>query len=118
MVGYILLLLGIGIVIYSFMNVYSAFTGQIQPYPLFTLEGIGLDFTNFIDGTPPPGTELRQELVKAELINQPLNYAAHLLFMGFVSSIGYKVARVGTFLVRSIKVKVKQEKEGINITAK
>ncbi len=116
--GYVLLTGGVVMILYAFISVYNIFTGQGNPVQLFTFNGIAIDLSTMIQGTPPPDVDLTQTLVEPDLINVPLNYVAHLLFMGFVSSVGYKIARVGALLVRSIKVQVRQEKEEVNITAK
>ena len=52
-------------------------------------------------------------LVSSSLINQPLNLIANLLLMGFIASAGFKIAHLGVMLVRTIKVKVKEEKKSI-----
>lgn len=53
----------------------------------------------------PPSS---QEIISGEMVNQPLNLFTHIFFMGFLSSIGMKVASVGVMLLRPIVVKVKE----------
>lgn len=106
--GYVLLIIGILAIVFALTNVYLVFTKNSTPVDLFTFDAISLDFSEFADETPQD-TNLVKELIKPEVINEPLNYAAYLLFMGFVASIGYKLASVGVMLLRPIKVKVKKE---------
>ena len=118
LIGYGLLILGLMMIGYSLISVYNTFTTRQDPIQLFNFDPIAVDLSTFIDGPPPPGVNLTQTLVQADLINTPLNLAAHLLLMGFVSSTGYKVSRLGTMLIRAIKLHVSQEKEGVKILAK
>ncbi len=45
------------------------------------------------------------------MVNAPLNLFTYLMLMGFFASIGMKIATVGTYLVRPIVVKLREEKE-------
>ena len=113
-IGYLLLIAGLFLIAYSALNVYDVFKGKISPFPLFKFEAIALDFSKFVEGAPP-NANLKQELVASELLNQPMNVTAHLLLMGFVASIGFKIASLGVMLVRTIKVNLKEEKQSILI---
>jgi hypothetical protein len=112
--GYILIAVGVCVIIASAANVYSVFSGKARPIAPFNLGGISLDFGAM---APPEqkatldasGASLKTELIKPEVLNQPLNYAAHLLLMGFLASAGFKLASLGTMLVRPIKVKLSEE---------
>ena len=107
--GYTLLLIGIGLIIYPVINVYKTFNGQITPYALFTNKGISIDLSKFVDGAPK-NVNLTQELISPELLNKPMNLAAHIVLMGFIASVGFKIASIGTMLVRTIKVTVNEDK--------
>lgn len=106
-IGYTLLFFGVGIILYTGFNVYQVFTKQIDPINLFAFKGIGLDLSKAIEGAPP-NANLTQELVAPEVLNQPMNYIAHIVLMGFVGSIGYKLASIATMLVRPIHVTLKE----------
>lgn len=106
-IGYILLFLGVGLILYSGLNVYQVFTKQITPIDLFSFKGIGLDLSKFVEGAPA-NKDLRQEFVAPEVLNSPMNYIAHLMLMGFVGSIGLKLATIATMLVRPINVTLKE----------
>ena len=115
-IGYLFLVAGIGIIAYSAFNVISVFKGKAQPFDLFSFDSIGFDFSNLVSGPVPSDANLKQELVEKDLLNKPFNLFAHLLLMGFVTSAGFKIAQIGTMLVRSIKVKVIVQKEKITKT--
>ncbi|MBU0569957.1 hypothetical protein KKB40_04215, partial [Patescibacteria group bacterium] len=51
---------------------------------------------------------MSSELVKPELINQPLNLSAHLFLMSFLVNAGFKIASLGNQLLRPIRVKLKE----------
>lgn len=118
-IGYSLIIVGILTILFSATSVYLVFTKKSEPVKLFTLQGIGLDLGNlFSDSLPPEATQLlnqnrgkstRTEIISADLINDTSNIFAHLLLMGFIASIGYKLASLGVMLVRPIVVKLKSK---------
>jgi hypothetical protein len=72
----------------------------------FNLEGISLDLGDFVEGS----VNTKAQLISPEVLNTPLNYTFHILFMGFIASIGFKIASLGVMMVRPIKVNLKDEK--------
>lgn len=119
--GYTLLAIGILIIALSLFGVYSVFRGNTEPFLLINSDGISLDMSQFAGAELSPEERramsnedsLRATIIEPELVNKPLNLFLHVLFMGFVSSIGYKIASLGTMLARPIKVKLREEKEGV-----
>lgn len=119
--GYILLTIGIVIIIYSGISVYSVFTGSSRPFELFRFAGISLDPTQFLSMQLSPqeeaivkesGVEMQKsELISGEMLNQPTNIIAHVVLMGFVAMIGFRLASLGVMLVRPIVVKLKTAEE-------
>src|SRR3989344_5178000 len=107
-VGWLLLVLGVGIISYTSFNVYQVFTKKAKPVDLFSFPGITMDYSKLIQGAPT-NVDMKQELVSPQLLNEPTNYIAHLLLMGFIATAGYKIASIGTMLIRTIKVNVKEE---------
>ena len=108
-VGYTLLVIGIIVIVLSALNIYAVFTGQMLPVQLFHLNGISLDLSQYTGVKAKPA-----ELIPAETLNQTSNLAAHLFLMGFIASMGQKLASLGVELVRPIVVKLRDEK---NLTA-
>lgn len=108
-------LLGVGVLImfFSLYSVFGVFKGTSEAYPLFDLPPITLDLSNLAGGDVSPESSpdaLKTELVGAEVLNEPLNLFAHLLLMGFVANVGFKTASLGVQFLRTIKVKLNQEK--------
>lgn len=113
--GYLLLLLGLLLIIGSAFGVYSVFSGKSSTFEVFNLSPITLDLSGLMqaenpDAQLPPQANLETELIKSEVLNKPLNLLAHLLFMGFVMNVGFKIATLGVQLLRPIKVSVRGEK--------
>ena len=128
-IGYVLLVVGIGIIISSAFSVYQVFTGQKTPpqvvsfeAPSITLpgqqafeielpegmelpEGVSLPKTSASQGKPQ---ELK--ILPDEMINQISNMSLHFLLMGFLVSVGAKIASIGTKMAKEIKVVIKEEK--------
>lgn len=118
-IGYSLLTVGILIILYSAFSVYSVFNKKQNPVDVFNLPGISLDLSGLVGGDLSPeekalmkekNVNTRAELISPEVLNTPLNYTFHILFMGFIASIGFKIANLGTLLIRPIKVNLKEEK--------
>ena len=115
--GYILLAVGLVIIIFAVVSVFNVFTAKVEPVDLFKLSGVSLDLGSLIGGDLPPeareqiqrsGGSAKSELISPDLINKPLNIFAHLTLMGFLASVGFKVASLGVMLIRPIKVKLKE----------
>jgi len=117
--GYFLISAGILILLSSAVSVYLVFTKQAKPVQLFDFPAISLDPNQFIPTFPqtlenqtlPKNNQKKAELIPASVINDSSNLLAHLLLMGFIASIGYKLASLGTMLVRPIVVKLKATSE-------
>ena len=97
-IGYILIAVGIGTIIFSLFAGWMVFTGKSTPPQIFKSQGISLTL---------PQINQKTELLSADLVNRPLNMTMYLLFLGLVATGGMKVATIGTQLVRIIKVEVK-----------
>jgi len=131
-VGYGMLLGGLLTIILAGLNVFGVFTGRIQPMTLFRFQSISIDSSQLVnqtydlnmEGLPPEQVALLEqvfdqqkqttsqkiEILPAEILNQTTNVFGHLILMGFIASIGYKVAGLGVLLIRPIVVKLKEDK--------
>ncbi len=86
---------------------------------LFNFPGISVDVGQLMAGSIPPEAKQlgfkipsqKQEFLSREMINGPLNLSMHLFLMGFIASIGGRLAQIGTYLLRPIVVKVKAKEE-------
>ncbi|OGM21539.1 hypothetical protein A2714_00275 [Candidatus Woesebacteria bacterium RIFCSPHIGHO2_01_FULL_38_9] len=112
--GYILIALGVIVMLLATFSVYQVFTNKSQPVNIFNLPGISIDMSDLVgsDLSPEEIAQLREQkslktdLISPEIINKPLNLIAHILFMGFILNVGFKVAALGVGLVRPINVKL------------
>lgn len=116
-VGYILLGTGILVILASALSVIMVFTGRTEPIQIFNFEGIELNARDLIGGDLPAEQAAlarqmvegqKMELISPEILNDTSNLFAHLFLMGFISTVGYKVASLGTMMVRPIVVKLKE----------
>ena len=113
--GYLLLFSGIIIMVFTGWNVYAVFTKQIRPVSIFSLQGISIDPTKIVAANLPPHVadqmktnptaSTLMEIFPAETLNSISNIIAHIVLMGFLASIGYRLASLGVQLVRTIVVK-------------
>lgn len=120
-VGYSLLTVGIIIILLCGLNVFQIFNKQARPVQFFNFPGISIDLGSAISGSLPPeqkalvalqmGDKAKQEIVPAEVLNDSSNVAIHLFFMGFLASIGYRIASVGVELIRPVIVRVRESRE-------
>jgi hypothetical protein len=108
--GYFLLIVGIMIIFFTAINVYNVFNKKTKPIDILNLPGISLDLSSLAGGQLPTGAA-KPELIAPEVLNQPMNLALHLFFMGFISTIGFKIASLGVMLVRPIKIKLRTQED-------
>lgn len=112
--GYLLLLLGLGIIFVSTLSAYRVLTKKEAPIQLFNFSGISLKPTQMLGSSLPPqllsqikGSESPIEILSPQILNDTSNIFVHLMFMGFFVSVGFKIASLGAMLVRPIVVKAK-----------
>lgn len=118
-VGYVLLIIGVLIIIFSAVSVFSVFTKKSEPINLFNLKGIVIDsnaLTPQLDLSTVPDLNIPQkqvskaiEIIPADTLNSSANIFAHLALMGFLLSVGGQIAAIGTNLLRPIVVKTPHE---------
>lgn len=125
-IGYLLLTAGIIFIVFSTYSVYSVFAKKAKPIDLFSYTGISIDPNQFIPQmsipsqiTLPDGTiqELetpsvknqaqKTEIISGDMLNDYSNIVAHLMLMGFLATIGFKLASLGISLIRPIVVRLK-----------
>lgn len=115
-IGYTLLSMGIFVIVFSGMNVYQVFTRQATPINLFNFPGItvGLDQ---LAGAELPAAQRQQlkesgnsvEIIPADVLNQTSNLIAHLFLMGFIGGVGAKIGKLGVYMIRPIRVILRNE---------
>jgi len=95
-VGYLLLVTGLGVILFAVLSGYSAFAKKSIPLKFFNLAGISIQ-ANKQAGIPA------MEIVPKTTINEVANLAAYLALMGFLINAGYKVALLGVGLLRPVR---------------
>lgn len=95
--GYLFIAVGVGLIAFAALSVYFVFTGRATPFALFNFDGVSI-------ALDPKLPEV--EVFPADMLNSTTNTLAHLFLMGFIASVGTKIASLGTNLVRPIIVKV------------
>lgn len=102
--GYCLLVFGIFLILGSALSVYRVFTNQARPVQVFNFEPISLDLGQSLIPIP------KAQIISAAMLNDTSNLAAHLFLMGFIASVGQKLASLGIQLIRPIVVKLNEQK--------
>ena len=130
MVGYALLIVGFLFILFSAFSVYSVFTARSKPVQLFNFDGVTLNMANLLGSGEGLSAEQQQalsrqkaqippqEIVSSKMINESSNIGAHVILMGFLASIGYRIGSLGAQLVRPIVVKLKETTEKNNTDLK
>lgn len=98
--GYLLLLIGVGVILVAFLNAYGIFSGTLQPVQFLNFANVGFDL----------GTGIKQELLSGKDLSTSTNFFLHIIVLGFFVNVGFKLATLGTQLLRPIKIEVKDNK--------
>jgi len=99
-IGYILLILGLVIIVASALNIYQVFILSKQPLQIFNFNSVSMSASNITGVELPSNQDPQLELFSADMLNKPLNLMSQLFLMGFMASIGYKIASLGIQLMR------------------
>jgi hypothetical protein len=95
-VGYVLLLIGLGIIFFSIFSALSVFNGSKAPPQLLNIEKSSDPIT--VGGMQIPGLEF----IPTAYLNQSANLTFFMLFMFFLLSAGGRIASIGITML-SIK---------------
>jgi hypothetical protein len=107
--GYFLLFLGIGIILLAALRVYVVFDTEAEPMQIIDQQSnIGFDM-NIPGGPLGQDMKVPVQLGQLQPILSLVNHLVYLIFMGFMASIGYKIAMIGVNLIRPIVVKAKSD---------
>lgn len=118
-IGYLLLVVGLIIMVYSVIDMIMVFTDKKEPVSLFNISSDkasgSLDINNLISQLQQNNPELTNQtipqpkidILPPEVLNKTLNISVHFFFMTFVLGFGYKLSSLGIQLIRPINVKLK-----------
>jgi hypothetical protein len=103
-VGYVLLAVGLGLIIFPVCSMFNVFTGSVAPPAIFEMNSITIPLPAG-EGMSP--TEV--EVVSGAGISLIVNMVLWFILMVFVMTAGGKIGGLGVKLIRDIKVEVKRE---------
>jgi len=108
-VGYVLLVIGIITIVLTVISVYAVFTKRTSPVSFIPKStgpvDVALSLPDETGGTTKVPLEFAENPLSS--LNDQLNAITHLILMSFIASAGYKLASLGTKLIRPIVVKAK-----------
>lgn len=108
--GWAFLTVGVLVIGIAAVSVYMIFTGQAEPFSLFNFKGVSVPLSALMGTEVPSGIELPEiEIFPGDVLNDTSNTLAHLFLMGFMVSVGYKIASLGINLLRPIIVKMEKK---------
>ena len=111
-IGYILLAVGLMIIISAAVSVFSVLTRQKNPIEFIkpTAEATVTPKTQEIEGVQVQMPSLTDITGMSSLdLVYITNLTIHLFLMGFIVNVGFKIASLGTQLVRPIVVKLREK---------
>ena len=118
MTGHLLLFVGLAIMVICVVNMFLVFTNKVKPFSVFNISSNSsngsLNISDIISelkkNSPNalnPATLPKLDILSPEVLNQTLNLSSHFFLMSFILGFGYKLATLGTKLIRPINVKLK-----------
>jgi hypothetical protein len=103
-IGYLLLTLGLLIIAVSTLTIYQVFVNKKAPIQIFNFGGVSISASQLVGQNLPSAQNPKIEIISKDMLNGPLNLTAELFLMGFLVNVGFRIASLGTQLVRPIKV--------------
>ena len=88
-IGYLLLVIGLGLVFFAFTGMYQTFVNKKPVVQVLQLKPLAIN------------TQYGRVEMQADVINQTLNFVLFALFMLFLAAVGSKVAGIGNNLVKT-----------------
>jgi hypothetical protein len=106
MIGFVLLVGGVGLICWTAWSVYQVFSGLTTPPAVIDID---LKPISLPAGVTAPGAEpVEFDLLPAETVNRTTNMVVHLVLMGFLSAAGAKLANIGANLLRVVRVYLRE----------
>lgn len=107
--GYTLLGIGITIMCIAVIIVIMLFSGNLDPFPLFSVKAPSINTGAMIPSIPglPAAKGENLEILPTKAFNNMLNLGIQFLLMTFIMSFGFKLADLGVKLLRPIKIEAK-----------
>ena len=93
-IGYVLLLLGLGIIMFSIFSAFSTFTGSKEPPKLLNIKKSSQPIS--FGGMEIPN----MEVIPVEYFNTSGNFMFHFLMMWLLISAGGKISGIGVSMIK------------------
>jgi len=120
-IGYILLFLGIGVMVFCVINMSMVFANKIKPFSYFNIgpnQSVSVSISNIVQQMQGANQNIlnsgnlpKINILSSESLNQVLNLSTQFLLMTFILGFGYRLASLGVQLIRPINVKLKSESQ-------
>jgi len=104
----------------SVINIFMVFTNQSTPFSVFNISSSSSlninDIISSLQKNDPSAsnsafgnatTAPKLDILPPEVLNKTLNLSTHFFLMSFILGFGYKLANLGTQLIRPINVRLK-----------
>lgn len=105
-----MLISGVAGMLLAAASVFMVFTQRAKPVQLFNMSSFSLDLSQ-LSGYSYPGdsqpASSSVELFSASDMNNIANLSIHFILMGFLVSVGYKIASLGIQMLRPIEVQLR-----------
>jgi hypothetical protein len=102
-IGYALLLLGVILLLFSIVEMFTVYFGYAPPPKLFNLQDISLSLGNNASNV---------SLIQGAQASQLPNLFFWFILMGFVLLAGGKIASLGVSMIKDIKVEISEPMKG------
>jgi hypothetical protein len=114
-IGYLLLVIGLFIIIFSLSNIFGLLNKTVVPTNFFDLDAIVVKNNIPLDNFPASIKPLLEQavnsappmvIVNKKDINDTTNFFVYIFVMGFFMNGGYLLAKIGTKLIREVHINV------------
>lgn len=120
-VGYLLLIAGVFIIVMCGVNAYMVFTDQAQPVAIYKTSNSPQQIELPAPASGQPDIRAALQPILQNVISQsmgsnmekPINLTLHLLLVGFLASVGFKLGELGVMLIRPVVVHMKEQVQEI-----
>ena len=119
-IGYILLALGILLIAFAALSVSLVLMGKTDPISFYGPADLDFDIMGLMPSYSVPGqsepitVNQPASSIPPDLMARSFNLLIHLFLMGFLVNVGFKIASIGTQMVRPIVVKVNKTEQVVS----
>jgi len=104
-IGYLMILGGVILILYTAFNVYNVFTKKVEPIKIVSETSL------FMPQSIDKGSLVGSMNIDMKEISYISNLAFTIVLAGFFLNVGYKLSLIGASLVRPVVVDIKTKTE-------